>query len=106
MKNLPQNQLNPESIEQFVEDGESFKAASMSGHPGYDGGSGRLDEKWTARQRADRRGTRYTILSYGTPIAWRLKNGWVIVDQTFSQTTSARHQPCLLGLRRVPEPKE
>ena len=38
------------------------------------------------------RGLRYTVFSYATPIAWWTKrDGWHIVDQKFSVTTS-KHQ--------------
>lgn len=59
-------------------------------HPYVD--SGRLDQNETACLRADLSFIDYVVWSYGTPIAWHLRDGyWHKVAQKFSMTTS-HHQ--------------
>jgi len=67
----------------------NFTASALSGAAGkrYETGRLNIDERATyAAADID-----YTVLSYGTPIAWHTADGWYIVGQKFSQTTS-RHQ--------------
>ena len=66
-----------------------FTASALSGDNGKRYETGRLSgEDYQAYLKAN---IDYTVLSYGTPIAWHTVGGWYIVSQKFSQTTS-RHQ--------------
>lgn len=48
---------------------------------------------------ADRNRIDYAILSYLTPIAWHTPDGWTVVEDTFSITTS-RHQNAIYYIPR------
>ena len=66
-----------------------FTASALSGNEGKRYETGRLsgdDYQAYLRSNID-----YTVLSYGTPIAWHTVDGWYIVSQKFSRTTS-KHQ--------------
>ena len=66
-----------------------FTASAFSGNECKRFETGRLSgSDYQAYLSAD---VDYTVLSYGTPIAWHTADGWYIVGQKFSQTTS-RHQ--------------
>jgi hypothetical protein len=91
--------ISREKIAEWAEAGEEFTAASMSGVVGYYG-PGWLDREWADRYYADRDRVRYTVLSYATPIAWLTPEGWVIVTQDFSPTTT-QHQYNVWYLRPV-----
>lgn len=60
-------------------------ADDVYGMPGWLSGEER--SRWH-RERGD---MDYIVVSYGTPIAWHTPDGWYIVQQRFSVTTS-RHQ--------------
>ena len=51
--------------------------------------------------RRDRDDILYVVTSYATPIAWRTTNGWHVVDQRFSVTTSRHQSQVRLGLRDI-----
>jgi hypothetical protein len=53
--------------------------------------SGMLEGDARDRFMRDRLRIDYTVLSYGTPIAWHTPEGWFVVEDKFSKTTS-RHQ--------------
>jgi len=60
-------------------------AGAAYGSPGWL--SGADYEQWMS----NREMVEYVVFSYGTPIAWRCWDGWYIVGQRFSVTTS-HHQ--------------
>ena len=69
---------------------QPFTAAALSGTLSNHG-AGRLLDADAARWRLDRDRVLYVVYSYGTPIAWLTADGWQVVEQRFSVTTS-RHQ--------------
>lgn len=61
---------------------------SLKGVAGNPGTVGRLNEEERSQYYADANSIDYAVLSYGTPIAWHTPNGWHIVAQRFSVTTT------------------
>lgn len=56
-------------------------------------GAGRLAREHRALWERDRNDLTYVVWSYSTPIAWHTEeHGWYVPDQTFSATTSIKHQ--------------
>lgn len=64
----------------------SLKGQNVSGLGPWD--SGRLFGPDHDRFREDSGRVDYVVTSYATPIAWHTPDGWHIVDQRFSVTTS------------------
>jgi hypothetical protein len=58
---------------------------------GLQGVYGRLNLDEFARFKAVEIQVDYVVYSYGTPIAWHTIDGWYVVEQKFSVTTS-KHQ--------------
>lgn len=69
---------------------EPFRASSLRGLP-FPHVAGWLQGEERERFDRDRGGIDYAVYSYGTPIAWHTPEGWHVVSQRFSPTTS-RHQ--------------
>lgn len=83
--------LNANDIQRWSREGDAFEAASVKGVP-TSVDAGRLDGDWAKIYREDAPMIVYTVVSYWTPIAWKLQNGeWVVPDQRHSSNTS-RHQ--------------
>lgn len=80
----------------FILNGDDFKAASMSGDSGRGGlpWGHRLPAEWADEYLgAVRNGLiAFTVYSYGTPIAWRLKDGMRVVPDVRYSATTGRHQ--------------
>lgn len=74
-----------------ISERKPFKGgAAIHGVEGKSWSTGRLPEDWAGKYIFD--DVAYTVLSYGTPIAWVNSNGErVIPDVSYSRTTSG-HQ--------------
>lgn len=85
--------MNQKQATDAIKEQEDFRASALSGKwEAYGVDGGRLDPQELAQLRhAQGKGGLYIVYSYGTPIAWRDLEGWYIVGQKFSCTTS-RHQ--------------
>mgnify|MGYP006280544417 CR=1 FL=1 len=67
---------------------QAFEASALSGkYVNYTPGAGRLGAEYE-RLVADFKPGMYVVYSYVTPIAWYGANGWYIVKEKFSSTTS------------------
>ena len=88
-------QVNQRDAEHYISTRQEFTASALSGVNvnlnGLNGAWGRLDPEEFARLKQDETRIEYAVYSYGTPIAWHTSQGWYIVSQKFSQTTS-KHQ--------------
>lgn len=88
-------QMNQRDAIHYIATGQEFKASALSGvnvnTSGLQGAYGRLDPEEFARFKAVETQVDYVVYSYGTPIAWRTAEGWYVVEQKFSVTTS-KHQ--------------
>ena len=87
-------QMNQRDAIHFIATRQEFKASALSGkHEEYSPHKGRLDNEEIARliQAFDSGHGAYVVYSYGTPIAWHTIDGWYVVEQKFSVTTS-KHQ--------------
>lgn len=81
-------QVNQREAMQRIANREEFMASSLSGKfYKYTPGAGRLGEEY-AQLLADFEEGAYLVFSYSTPIAWFGKNGWYVVKEKFSSTTS------------------
>lgn len=83
-------QMNQRDAIHFIATRQEFRASALEGRV-YGVGNGRLDEQETARYNQDLNAVMYWVYSYSTPIAWYTKDGWYVVAQKFSSTTS-KHQ--------------
>ena len=84
-------QLNQRDAEHYITTRQEFKASALMGTFAHIG-TGRLDpEEHALYNEALALGVDYLVYSYGTPIAWHTPQGWYIVAQKFSVTTS-KHQ--------------
>jgi hypothetical protein len=89
--------ISASDINSWSRDGDPFVAAHMEGIP-TSASTGRLDGDWAKVYNEDLPKIVYTVLSYWTPIAWKLQSGeWVVPDQRHSPSTS-RHQGVVRGL--------
>ena len=87
-------QVNQRDAEHYIATRQEFTASALSGfHKDYTPHAGRLDEEEYAKLTEASAQNRflYVVYSYGTPIAWHDSQGWYIVEQKFSRTTS-KHQ--------------
>jgi hypothetical protein len=76
-----------EAMERII-NRQPFEASSLSGkYMNYTPSAGRLGDEYN-RLIADFKTGAYVIFSYATPIAWFGANGWYVVEQKFSSTTS------------------
>lgn len=81
-------QCNQKEAMERISARQPFEASSLSGrYYNYTPGAGRLGAEYD-RLLADFKEGAYVVLSYSTPIAWYGANGWYIVEQKFSSTTS------------------
>lgn len=77
---------------------------SLQGVAGKPGTLGRLNDDERAQYFVDADSIDYTVLSYGTPIAWHTStedmhsNSWHIVEQRFSVTTSNQQSVVRIAL--------
>jgi hypothetical protein len=88
-------QMNQRDAIHFIATRQEFKASALSGvnanTGGLQGAYGRLDPEEFARFKGVESQVDYVVYSYGTPIAWHSIDGWYVVEQKFSVTTS-KHQ--------------
>jgi hypothetical protein len=88
-------QMNQRDAIHYIASRQEFKASALSGidvnASGLQGAYGRLDPEEFARFKAVEIQVDYVVYSYGTPIAWHTSEGWYVVAQKFSVTTS-KHQ--------------
>jgi hypothetical protein len=88
--------LNQKDAEHYIANRREFTASALSGSSGkeWTPDAGRLNEEEYAKLKEATQ-TRpewvYVVYSYGTPIAWHTAEGWYVVEQKFSPTTS-KHQ--------------
>ncbi len=69
---------------------------ALSGVEGTVEDTGRMPKEWADiyREGAEFGCIAYTVLSFGTPIAWRIdRSHWVFPRVGYSATTKARHRP-------------
>ena len=85
-------QVNQFDAIHYIATGQEFTASALSGkREAYTPDSGRLNSGEFSRLVVDFNksgGSMYVVYSYGTPIAWHTLEGWYIVEQKFSVTTS------------------
>lgn len=87
-------QMNQRDAIHYIATGQEFKASALSGrYEEFTPPSGRLDNDEAKRliEAFESGHGAYVVHSYGTPIAWRTADGWYVVEQKFSVTTS-KHQ--------------
>jgi hypothetical protein len=88
-------QLNQRDAEHYIATRQEFTASALKGvnvnERGILGGFGRLNAEEFAQFKQVETGVDYLVMSYDTPIAWHTLEGWYVVEQKFSQTTS-KHQ--------------
>jgi hypothetical protein len=84
--------LNQRDAVHYIATRQQFKASALSGSSfkQYVPDSGRLNpEEFALLKQATTGGEWvYVVFSYGTPIAWNTPEGWYVVAQKFSVTTS------------------
>jgi hypothetical protein len=84
-------QMNQRDAIHYIATQQEFRASALEGRV-YGVGNGRLNEQETTRYNQDLNAVMYWVYSYSTPIAWYTGcNGWYVVEQKFSSTTS-KHQ--------------
>lgn len=67
---------------------QPFEASALSGkYCNYTPGAGRLGAEYD-KLISDFKTGAYIVFSYSTPIAWYGANGWYVVQEKFSPTTS------------------
>lgn len=79
-----------------LEQRKPFKTSgSLTGIDGASGGTGRMPHDIAKEYERDRDKITYTVMSYGTPIAWVLTDGTVkIPDVGYSRTTTIQQGLC------------
>ena len=83
-KKISQTDVSP-----FINQRQPFQASTLRGVEGQ-AGTGRMSDDEVRSYRQSN--PTYTIMSYGTPIAWHTnEEGWQISPSKYSMTTS-RHQ--------------
>lgn len=84
-------QVNQRDAEYYVTNRLDFRASALEGLDGRTNTYGRLDAEEVAQYEQVKESIDYVVLSYRTPIAWHSAEGWYLVKQKFSVTTS-KHQ--------------
>jgi hypothetical protein len=80
--------VNQKEAMERIQAREPFEASSLSGkYMNYTPGAGRLGDEFIRLSNEFKTGA-YIVFSYNTPIAWFGSNGWYVVEQKFSPTTS------------------
>ena len=77
--------------EAFAAGGNAYGESNFRGGFLIEDGTGRLNAEEAMEYSVAMLSIDYVIRSYGTPIAWHNDNGWYVVEQKFSSSTS-RHQ--------------
>lgn len=90
-------QLNQRDAIHYIATRQEFRASALEGWAGTASkdsartSTGRLNAEESAKLINDAQSIEYVVFSYDTPIAWHTAEGWYIVEQKFSVTTS-KHQ--------------
>lgn len=84
-------QVNQRDAEYYVTNRLDFRASALEGLDGRTNTYGRLDAEEVAQYEKVKESIDYVVMSYRTPIAWHSAEGWYVVAQKFSVTTS-KHQ--------------
>lgn len=84
-------QINQRDSEYYITNRLDFRASALEGLDGRTNTYGRLDNEEVARYESVKDSIDYVVMSYRTPIAWHSAEGWYVVAQKFSVTTS-KHQ--------------
>ena len=84
-------QVNQRDAEYYIANRLDFRASALEGLDGRTNTYGRLDADEVAQYEKVKESIDYVVLSYRTPIAWHSAEGWYVVAQKFSVTTS-KHQ--------------
>ena len=80
--------VNQKQAMERIQNREPFEASSLSGkYVNYTPSAGRLGAEYD-RLISDFKQGAYVVFSYSTPIAWYGANGWYVVQEKFSPTTS------------------
>lgn len=89
--------MNQRDAIHYIATRQEFKASALEGWQGTASkesalsGRGRLDSIETLKLQSVADMIDYVVFSYDTPIAWHTSEGWYVVEQKFSVTTS-KHQ--------------
>jgi hypothetical protein len=90
-------QMNQRDAIHYIATRQEFRASALEGWQGTANkdsaqrGRGRLDDEETSKMLSVADTIDYVVFSYDTPIAWHSEEGWYVVEQKFSVTTS-KHQ--------------
>jgi|Laugrefa1bdmlbdn_1035148.scaffolds.fasta_scaffold02141_14 hypothetical protein len=83
--------MNQREAIEAIANREDFYASALMGHSGRSNTYGMLNPEEIEKYEAVRDSIDYVVMSYRTPIAWHSSEGWYVVSQKFSVTTS-KHQ--------------
>ncbi len=99
MTALPYGKVNARStdansITNLWQSRTPFKGNSVTGIKGAHWDTGRLPKSFAFQYDMDRKNDRivYTVLSYGTPIAWVLNDGTEVKPAVKYSVTTSKHQ--------------
>ena len=84
-------QINQRDSIYYIENRLDFRASALEGLDGRTNTYGRLNDGEIAQYEQAKESIDYVVMSYRTPIAWHSGQGWYVVAQKFSVTTS-KHQ--------------
>jgi hypothetical protein len=84
-------QINQRDAIHYITTRQEFRASALEGLSGRTNSYGRLDTEEVAQYESVKDSIDYVVMSYRTPIAWHSAEGWYVVKQKFSVTTS-KHQ--------------
>jgi hypothetical protein len=79
--------MNQRDAIHYIATRQEFKASALSGSR-YSLGGGMLKGQDLEKLHEQVNGADYFVYSYSTPIAWHTAEGWYVVSQKFSVTTS------------------
>jgi hypothetical protein len=82
--------MNQRDAIHYIATRQEFTASALSGTRDIMS-AGRLDSVEAMRYDSVKNSIDYVVYSYSTPIAWHTSEGWYVVEQKFSPTTS-KHQ--------------
>ena len=82
---------NQSEASEAIQNREAFLASALWAIDGRSNTYGMLNPEEIEKYEAVRDSIDYVVMSYRTPIAWHSSEGWYVVSQKFSVTTS-KHQ--------------
>jgi len=80
--------MNQRDAIHYIATRQQFQASALSGIQGRSNYYGQLNNEEVAQYEKVRDSIDYVVMSYQTPIAWHSSEGWYVVSQKFSVTTS------------------